>query len=85
MLKEIAPNAFEQFRVDYLAKNYEFWGKKNESGDILWFCERDFRSQLGYYIDYFEKIFGKIPAVGSLKNQKEFVKNIFIKLESKLS
>lgn len=29
-LKEVAPLTFEDFRVNYLSKNYEFWEKKNE-------------------------------------------------------
>lgn len=88
ILKEVAPKTFEDFRVNYLAKNYEFWEKKNEQGEILWFCERDFRSQVGYYLGWFEEkhpsyLFG----LNKISNARieSLIYDAFCELELKLS
>jgi hypothetical protein len=67
-IKTDYPKSWEKFR-NYLRTSYEFW--ENETSDkTLWFCERDFKIQLGFYLDYFDNI-------GILKKQikdKDFPK-----------
>lgn len=53
-LKNLTPKTWEQFR-NYLRENYEFWDK-NVNEETLWFCERPFKHQLGYFIDWFDKL-----------------------------
>ena len=53
-LKENYPKTWEKFK-DYLRENYEFW-EKEHSEKTLWFCDRDFKMQLGYYLGWFEEL-----------------------------
>ena len=86
MLKEVAPKTFEDFRVNYLAKNYEFWDKSNAEGDMLWFCERDYRSQVGYYLDWLEdKSVLSIPSGTNNKTIQFLIFHAFCELETKQS
>ena len=86
MLKEIAPKTFEDFRVNYLAKNYEFWNKSNAEGDMLWFCERDYRSQMGYYLGWFEEkhpFYLSAPTRANVKTIQFLIFHAFCELEKK--
>lgn len=56
-LKKDYPNTWANF-IEYLRENFEFWEKEKTSEKTLWFCERSFLTQLGYFLGWLET--GKI-------------------------
>jgi hypothetical protein len=53
-LKKDYPKTWAKF-LEYLRINYEFWDNPT-SENTLWFCERDFKMQLGYFFGWFDEI-----------------------------
>ena len=42
---------FKEF-YDYLSKDFNYWGVKQENGEYVWFCYLNESCQAGYILEY---------------------------------